>query len=920
MMRARPFLLGLVPLGGALLLFECANLPPLGANSCGNGVVEPANHEDCDGFPRGAGTQCGAPSGGPQACRLVCSSSGTPACPPGWGCGLDGICRQPSGDFQSIGAPIAAGAWRVNLGDFDGDGLMDALTREKIDARGASRVRVQYFASDGSLAETLAPSSRFGSPVIVDLNADGSQDLAFAYADGISVLLGQPDRTMAPAAYPLFSIPDFSLRFFFVNGFIDGTRQCFLGTGPLGTGLYSVGPTGQGMPKILTQVPDGPDSFVGDVLVATVIKPSSTYPCPEFVYETNDPAHPINVLSPCSTASTGLQDWNRGSPPISVALPSGASVCQSVNGTNVCSHGVSVADFNGDGNMDLLAGGVVQDTTLPGSPWVTRTFVAYGDGLGNFNDGARPPNLGVASGPFEIRLTDLTKEPLNESLAAGDLNGDGYADLVTPNEVLVRIPNPLVPTTDPVFFQLAVQPNGSVPWTSAAVADFNGNGQLDVAAGRDTALDIDFFNGSKVAANIIPGGYVLYPFSIPTTGAVSHFAPGDFDGDLLTDLAFAQADTTGDGSDQVAISYGLPSGAPDLPLVAGRFQRVLQISPATPATLLSVASVSVAPPAAGSITLLTSSGDRPPLSSYALAYLGATGPNGIERASVVGLGAGVFTPGDTPMDFPDLAAVGLEIGGTQAGSPKLWLVPDDGPASFGGAVPGAIPSNFQPFVGDRFGFKVLVAVGDVDASGSPDLVAIAPPTEAVGGTTGLGSTLAVGSIQGPSFGATTTSLAVEISEEGQLELSDVDGDGALDMILLTGSSSTARSLLVYWNDGQGNFDDGHKTQVDPGCDMSSLDACPEGFARIDVDATALASIAFVTHLGATRAQPDKSRGFTLTSLGLTDTTDDGPSSGGSSGFYYTGIAAGDITGDGVADVAVIDNGSLELFAGKAVNP
>ena len=70
------------------------------SNLCGNGVVDP--DEDCEHFDGEDGT-C-APAGSPHECHFICSQaagSAAVACPTdlGYGCGVDGLCRQPSGTF-----------------------------------------------------------------------------------------------------------------------------------------------------------------------------------------------------------------------------------------------------------------------------------------------------------------------------------------------------------------------------------------------------------------------------------------------------------------------------------------------------------------------------------------------------------------------------------------------------------------------------------------------------------------------------------------------------------------------------------------------------------------------------------------------------------------------------------------------------
>ena len=109
------------------------------------------------------------------------------------------------------------------------------------------------------------------------------------------------------------------------------------------------------------------------------------------------------------------------------------------------------------------------------------------------------------------------------------------------------------------------------PWSEALVGDFNNNGKPDVVAASATGIDLDFFNGT--------GGESVNAFTIRTTTSVRQLAAGDFDGDLINDVAFVQ---TGSGSapeDQLSIAFGSISGAPTAPATAARLAGIEQIAP-----------------------------------------------------------------------------------------------------------------------------------------------------------------------------------------------------------------------------------------------------------------------------------------------------------------------------------------------------
>ena len=118
----------------------------------------------------------------------------------------------------------------------------------------------------------------------------------------------------------------------------------------------------------------------------------------------------------------------------------------------------AIADFNGDGNLDVALSGI----NYLGKDAVTINF---GDGKGNF-----PTRAGYSV------------EYAGDAVGAADVNGDGKIDLVT-NGVSVLLGN-----GDGTFRKgesIAVE---GIQNESINIADFNGDGKLDVAAGLNVLL------------------------------------------------------------------------------------------------------------------------------------------------------------------------------------------------------------------------------------------------------------------------------------------------------------------------------------------------------------------------------------------------------------------------------------------------
>lgn len=187
----------------------------------------------------------------------------------------------------------------------------------------------------------------------------------------------------------------------------------------------------------------------------------------------------------------------------------------SVTTTIKVSDGLPVAaDFNGDGNMDLAV------TDADGNGDVA---VLLGDGHGSFTQvqGAVLP-----AGDY--------------GLAAGDFNNDGKMDLAAVNsaagEVLI-----LLGRGDGTFEEAISTPTGAQQYslTNLVVADFNGDGNADIAVASYVDNDVIILLGNG------NGGFQSV-VRVPTAGGVVTHS-GDFNGDGKTDLAVGSQVFLGNG-------------------------------------------------------------------------------------------------------------------------------------------------------------------------------------------------------------------------------------------------------------------------------------------------------------------------------------------------------------------------------------
>jgi hypothetical protein len=219
---------------------------------------------------------------------------------------------------------------------------------------------------------------------------------------------------------------------------------------------------------------------------------------------------------------------------------------------------VAVGDFNGDGVPDLVVAnqGTFENLTYSDDSSVS---VLLGKGDGTFQ---AAQSFAAGSGPF--------------SVAIGDFNGDGIVDLAVANYLYPHSTvSILLGKGDGTFgaaqsYAVGVVLGGGDYATSVAVADFNGDGRLDLAVAsseRDALasagfVSVLFGNGDGTFQDAQNYGVGFFPNSV---------AVGDFNGDGHPDIAVANGGATvsvllanGDGTFQAAQSYQVGNGPQSL--------------------------------------------------------------------------------------------------------------------------------------------------------------------------------------------------------------------------------------------------------------------------------------------------------------------------------------------------------------------
>ena len=458
-----------------------------------------------------------------------------------------------------------------------------------------------------------------------------------------------------------------------------------------------------------------------------------------------------------------------------------------------------VADFNGDGRLDIAVTAGTGVSILLGRP-----------------DGSFAPHVDYSVGQFTPA-----------ALAVGDFNGDGKLDIVT----VVGGLQILFGRGDGTFslstFPLSIGASG------IAVGDFNKDGKLDIAiaGGQSAAVAVLLGNGD---------GTLGKETDYATFGSFSVIT-GDFNGDGNIDLAVGSG-YVGGGGDSVSILLGKGDGTfhSYLPVaVPGNGNDSLAAADLNRDGRLDLVVGSGSYP--GGISVLLGNGDgsfAPAVfyvvpNSYSMNSVAVADFNRDKRLDIVatdytdnvlwvwlGNGDGTFK---NPIDYPaSITAVGVVTGdfngdGRQdiasvAGymlSAAVTVLIGKGDGTFTNHVNHAIP----PYPYD-------MAAGDFNGDGKPDLV--------VDSFNNPGSvSILLGNGKGRFTAHTDTNVGNYPSE---LTTGDFNGDGKLDVVVTASDpKSGAEVLSTLLGNGNGTL------QAPLNQTISSIPAGPFAVADFDLD-------------------------------------------------------------------------------------
>jgi hypothetical protein len=786
-----------------------------------------------------------------------------------------------NGTYTEAAAPSIQGptSYPIVSADFNGDGIPDLA----VPLYGSNEMAILLGKGDGTFAKpvmAVVPGSNVSIDQIVigDFNGDGIPDLAVIDGDNsvVDILLGNGDGTFAPEATtpPISGIPlNFATGDFNGDGKTDlavaennGTIAILLGNGD-GTFVASgsVNSASSGSPSPIAVADFNGDGKLDIAVVAGAYTSAS---------------ESVSVL-------TGNGDGTFNSP------------FSSPSSTSTIVTWIQVADFNQDGRADV----VLADST--GSATV---FLNNGGGL-------LTESFPVVSG---------LNVPYYLEVGVGDLNGDGYPDIVAGGYYESTQGLFLTEPTETASASASAQVNGV--GRHLAQASFPAEGKYESSVSNSiplwgllpaTSTTFSVRSGGTTVKSVPPGTEVLLTAHVtvgttPVTAGQVNFcdasAPHCTDIHIIGSSALNKSGTAtfkvipGPGAHKyraqfVEDGFGLASASN----IAS-----LNVGPAPSPVYSDTAAITLnGTPGDYSLTATVIGYGGPASPTGAVSFVDTSFGNNVLATASLGTGVpGIGfleslspTFGSNPFrevtaDFngdgiPDLATISTDNGGSPY-TVAVFLGNGDGTFRAGPTI--------QP--PDPWSYPFMIS-GDFNGDDKPDLAILS-----YDGSTTSYITILLNNGDG-SFTAKPTVVAFKQGSTGgdvilgTMAAADFNGDGKLDLAVV-GDYVSAGGVTILLGNGDGTFA-AAGPNLDPTADFALI-------ATGDFNGDGIQDFVTPNYF--------EFGGSPTIFLGKGDGTFTYKKTSFTLDYFPTSVVVGDFNGDGVLDLAFSDLNGVEIALGN----
>jgi uncharacterized protein (UPF0548 family) len=528
------------------------------------------------------------------------------------------------------------------------------------------------------------------------------------------------------------------------------------------------------------------------------------------------------------------------------------------------SRSVAAGDLNNDGNVDLVTADSCDSTCTTG-----LVSVLLGNGDGTFQTAVSYSSGGIGA----------------NSVAIGDVNGDGKPDVVVVNNCSSNnncnngTVSVLLGNGDGTFQSAVAYNSGGETAAWVAIADVNGDAKLDVIVANNCATN-NCTNGS-VSVLLGNGDGTLQAAVVYNSGGqnASFVAVGDLNGDGKPDLAVANQCVSNSNCNNGVVSVLLGNGD-------GTFNSAINYT-ATGANSNSIAIADLNGDGHPDLTVSNQCNNPNQCSIGSISIFLGNG-DGTFQAAVDYASGGEYASGVALADINGDGKLDLLVA-NQVDSSGNWM---DG--SVASVLLGNGDGTFQPAAsyasGDVEGSSIVVA--DTNRDGKPDLIMANSCADEYVCNTG-----AVSIFLGNGDGTVRSGINYNVNGwvSFSVTMADVNGDGKLDLLVAnqcaSSSSCSNGTASVLLGNGDGTFK--------PPVSYNSGDQNAMAIAAVDVNGDGKLDLLLVNE-----CTSNCSSGSVSVLLGNGDGTFQPEVTYGSGGIYSYSLAVGDVNGDGYPDLMI----------------